>query len=161
MVSQTEYGEIITEEWTKGGDIYTKRCMNFIKSDNSVENGFLYDGSQWKKLSEVEPEGVKGNFWVDVLVSSQTSTGIGDGISPEDLVSVFPNPVVNGRFYYKTDRKDLKYIEIFSVNGRRVLLHQVSQGDVPQVDIPGVSPGIYLAKFVFSDMAVTRKLLVK
>lgn len=142
-------------------DVDTVALYNIIKSNSAEENGFLYDGSSWKKLSEVQPDGMKGNYWVDVLVSYGSTTGIGDDISREDLVSVYPNPVENGRFYYRTDNTGLKYIEVYSVNGERILLKNVYPGDSKHVDVPGIVPGIYLAKFVFNNMTVTKKILVK
>ncbi len=141
-------------------NVDTVALYNIIKSSNTVETGYLYDGSAWKRLSQVHPDGMKGNFWVDALVSYEIGTGVGDGISRENSVSVYPNPVVNGRFYYKTNNTGLKYIEVFTINGKLVLLKNASPGDT-HVDIPGLSSGIYLARFVFGNMTVTQKLLVR
>jgi hypothetical protein len=77
------------------------------------------------------------------------------------MVSVFPNPVVAGRFYYKTDKTGLRYIEVLNINGKSLLLENVNPGDEPYVDIPGLASGIYLARFVFEKTAVAKKLLVK
>ncbi len=142
-------------------DVDTVALYNIIKSNGTEERGYLYDGSSWKKLSEVQPDGMIGNYWVDVLVSYGSSTSIGDDITLDGMVTVYPNPVENGRFYYRTDNKSLRYLEVYSVNGKRVLLKKVNPGDRQYVNIPGIASGIYLAKFVFKNMTVTKKILVK
>jgi hypothetical protein len=142
-------------------DIDTVALYNIVKRDNSIETGYMYDGSDWKRMSQLHPDGVKGNFWVDALVSYGINTGIGDDITKDDMVSVFPNPVVNGRFYYKTDKSGLKHIEVLNINGERILIKNVYPGDDSYVDLPDLASGIYLARFVFNDVTVAKKLLVK
>jgi hypothetical protein len=142
-------------------DIDTVALYNIVKKDNSEETGYVFDGATWKKMSRLHPDGTKGNFWIDLLVSYGPTTGIGDDITKDDMVSVFPNPVVDGRFYYKTDKTGLRYIEVLNINGKSILFENVNPGDEPYVDIPGLASGIYLARFVFEKTAVAKKLLVK
>jgi len=126
------------------------------------ENGFLYDGTSWKKLSDIHPDGAKGNYWLDVLASDVTFTTDDDNVSNDKNLSVYPNPVTNGRLFYKVSNQELRYVEFYSVNGRQVLHQKIDSGvSSGYVDVSGVPAGIYIARFVFNDSSVSKKVLIK
>ena len=126
------------------------------------ENGFLYDGTSWKKLSDIHPDGAKGNYWLDVLASDVTFTTDDDNVSNDKNLSVYPNPVTNGRLFYKVSNQELRYVELYSVTGRQVLHQKIDSGvSSGYVDVSGVPAGIYIARFVFNDSSVSKKVLIK
>ena len=132
------------------------------KIGTTNEYGFLFDGNSWKRLSEVHPNGVKGNYWIDILASDVTFTSDDDSVYSDDNLIIYPNPVVNGVLYFNVDNKDLRYVEIYSVNGKQ-LLHQSFNAGVRNghIDIPQLSSGIYIARFVFGDKTISKKVVVK
>ncbi len=131
-------------------------------SGDTSEYGYLYDGSAWKKLSQVHPLGIKGNYWIDILASDVTFTSDDDSVYSEDNLIIYPNPVVNERLYYKIYNQELRYIEFYSINGERLLYKEVSQGvNSGYIDIPKLASGIYIARFVFNDRTISKKVVVE
>ena len=129
---------------------------------NSNEYGFLFYGSEWKRLSEVNPSGVKGNYWIDVLASNVKYTPVHDNVSSDDDLIIYPNPVEKGRLYFKTDNHELRYVGFYNIGGERVLYHKVEEGTGSgYIDIPFLTKGIYIAKFVFKNKTISRKVLLK
>ena len=129
---------------------------------NSSEYGFLFYGSEWKRLSEVHPSGVVGNYWIDVLASNVKFTPVNDNVISDDDLIIFPNPLKKGRLYFKTDMHDLKYVGFYGISGEMLLYQKVEDGNGSgYIDIPFPVKGIYIAKFVFKNKTISRKVLVK
>ncbi|NPA37873.1 MAG: T9SS type A sorting domain-containing protein [Chlorobi bacterium] len=127
-----------------------------------TENGFMYDGESWKKLSDVHPDGVRSNYWIDVLASDVTITDV-TGNEPDNIsddVSVYPVPV-RDKMYFKT-RDDLLFVEIYNIGGAKVsnitFGRETTSG---YVNTSGLSAGIYLVRFVFSNKTVAKKIVIR
>ncbi len=132
------------------------------KTGTTDEYGFLYEGGSWKRLSDIHPDGVKGNYWIDVLASDVTFTADDDNVHIESDLNVYPNPVTNGRLYFNVSNQKLQYVELFSINGRQLLHQMIGQGvSSGYIDVSGISAGIYIARFVFSNKSVSKKVMVK
>ncbi len=134
-----------------------------IVSESAVTNeyGFLFDGSSWKRFSEVHPDGVKGNYWIDVLASDVTYTSDDDRISNDADLIVYPNPVEN-RLFYKVSEQQLLQIEFYSIKGELLFNKKHLLGaNTGYVDIPQLSYGIYIARFIFSDKTIAKKVVVR
>ena len=75
-----------------------------------------------------------------------------------ESLSLYPNPVSNGKVYI-TSKNDLdKEIIIFDVLGKKVLQTTISS---KELNISNLSPGVYIIKINEGDATATRKLIVK
>lgn len=73
-------------------------------------------------------------------------------------LSMYPNPVSNGKVYI-TSKNDLdKEIIIFDVLGKKVFQTSISS---KELNISNLSPGVYIIRINEGDASATRKLIVK
>ena len=73
-------------------------------------------------------------------------------------LSLYPNPVSNGKVYI-TSKNDLeKEIIIFDVLGKKALQTTISS---KELNISNLSPGVYIIKINEGAATATRKLIVK
>lgn len=72
-------------------------------------------------------------------------------------VSIYPNPVTNGLVYIKSKTLEEKNIELFDVNGRRVL-----QTKLPTsvLDVSTLKSGFYVLKISIQGLSATSKLII-
>jgi hypothetical protein len=73
-------------------------------------------------------------------------------------LSLYPNPVNNGKVYITTKNDSDKEIIIFDVLGKKVLQTTMSS---KELNISNLSPGIYIIKIDEDQATATRKLIVK
>lgn len=73
-------------------------------------------------------------------------------------LSLYPNPVSNGKVYI-TSKNDLdKEIIIFDVLGKKVLQTTLSS---KELNVSNLTSGVYIIKINEGDASATRKLIVK
>ncbi len=73
-------------------------------------------------------------------------------------LSLYPNPVSNGKVYI-TSKNDLdKEIIIFDVLGKKVLQTTLSSREL---NVSNLTSGVYIIKINEGDASATRKLIVK
>lgn len=96
-------------------------------------------------------------FTVSVLAQDSKPTPKTQG-APIEGLSLYPNPVLNGKVYV-TSKNDLeKEIIIFDVLGKKVLqTHLTSK----ELSIPDLTPGVYIIKISEQGNSATRKLIVR
>jgi hypothetical protein len=96
-------------------------------------------------------------FTVSISAQDSKSTPKTQG-TPIEGLSLYPNPVVNGKVYV-TSKNDLeKEIIIFDVLGKKVLqAHLTSR----ELSIPDLTPGVYIIKISEQGNSATRKLIVR
>jgi hypothetical protein len=88
---------------------------------------------------------------------SKQSPKTRDAVSIEGL-SLYPNPVTNGKVYI-TSKNDLeKEIIIFDVLGKKVLQAHLT---TKELNIPDLTPGVYIIKISEQNNSATRKLIVR
>lgn len=75
----------------------------------------------------------------------------------EDL-SVYPNPVSNGKLYVVTKNNFTKQVEIYNVLGKKIQSETLSGNEL---NITKIKPGIYIIKITENNITATRKLIVK
>ena len=73
-------------------------------------------------------------------------------------LTIFPNPVNNGKVYINTKYNLAKNIEIFDVLGKKVV-SQVLYGK--ELKIQDLNPGVYILKIKEGTLSATRKLVVR
>ncbi len=86
---------------------------------------------------------------------SKTSASASEGIT--DL-SIYPNPVSNGKIYITTLKNATKDIQIYDVLGKKVLSASVFG---KELNISKLTPGIYVLKIKEGNNSATRKLVVR
>lgn len=75
----------------------------------------------------------------------------------EDL-SIYPNPVSNGKIYITTKLNLSKDIEIFDVLGKKIYSTSLFG---KELNISKLTPGIYILKIKENNSSATRKLVVR
>lgn len=73
-------------------------------------------------------------------------------------LSLYPNPVSNGKVYISTKNDSDKNIIIFDVLGKKVL-----QTTIPgkELNVSAIFPGVYIIKVTEDQATATRKLIIK
>lgn len=87
--------------------------------------------------------------------SQNVNTNVTQNI--EEL-TVYPNPVSNGKLYIVTKDNLTKKIEIFNVLGKSILETTLFG---KEMNISKLNPGIYILKIKENNISTTRKLIVK
>lgn len=73
-------------------------------------------------------------------------------------LSLYPNPVTNGKVYITSKNDNNKEIVIFDILGKKVLQTTISSREL---GIPTLTPGVYIIKITEGDASATRKLIVR
>lgn len=73
-------------------------------------------------------------------------------------LSLYPNPVSNGKVYISTKEDSEKEITIFDVLGKRVLQTQMSS---KELNVSSLTPGVYIIKITENQATATRKLIIR
>jgi hypothetical protein len=89
--------------------------------------------------------------------SQKIITNSSQADSIEDL-TIYPNPVSNGKIYITTKLNLTKDIEIFDVLGKKI--HSSSLFG-KELNISKLTPGIYILKVKENNISATRKLVVR
>lgn len=88
---------------------------------------------------------------------AKQSTKLQDGSGIEGL-TMYPNPVSNGKVYI-TSKYDLdKSIVIFDVLGKKALQANITS---KELNVSDLAPGVYIIRISEKDASSTRKLIVK
>lgn len=99
-------------------------------------------------------------FFFTISVSAQDSKQLPktqESVGIEGL-SLYPNPVVNGKVYI-TSKNDLeKEIIIFDILGKRVLQAHLSS---KELNVSDLVPGVYIIKISEQNATATRKLIIR
>lgn len=75
-------------------------------------------------------------------------------------LSIYPNPVTNGKvFVYITSKLNLtKKVDFYNVLGKRIFSTVITG---KEVNIANLSKGVYVMKITENDISETRKLVIK
>ena len=73
-------------------------------------------------------------------------------------LSLYPNPVSNGKVYISTKEDLEKEITIFDVLGKKVLQTQLSSREL---NVSALPPGVYIIKINENLASATRKLIIR
>ncbi|MBS7256441.1 T9SS type A sorting domain-containing protein [Flavobacterium branchiicola] len=99
-------------------------------------------------------------FFFTVSVSAQDSKQLPktqETTSIEGL-SLYPNPVTNGKVYISTKNDLEKEIIIFDLLGKKVLQIHLSSRELNVADL---TPGVYIIKISEENASATRKLIIR
>jgi hypothetical protein len=73
-------------------------------------------------------------------------------------LSLYPNPITNGKVYIATKNDAEKEIQIFDVLGKKVFYTQLN---TRELNISSLSPGVYIIKIREEESTATRKLIIR
>ncbi|MFV8324386.1 T9SS type A sorting domain-containing protein [Flavobacterium sp. ZS1P14] len=73
-------------------------------------------------------------------------------------LSLYPNPVSNGKVYISSKNDSDKEIIIFDVLGKKVLQTIISSREL---NVSNLTSGVYIIKINENDASATRKLIVR
>ena len=77
---------------------------------------------------------------------------------PLENLSLYPNPVGNGKVYITSKSSAPKDVEIFDVLGKRVMQTVLT---TKELNIATLNPGVYIIKIKEGEQRATRKLIIK
>lgn len=98
-------------------------------------------------------------LWVSVPAVAQDSTyGKSQTEHAIEDLSIYPNPVTNGKVYISTNLNLEKDIEIYNVIGKPISKTRLKGREM---DVSMLAPGIYILKITENNKRATRKLIVK
>nr|WP_314896207.1 T9SS type A sorting domain-containing protein [uncultured Flavobacterium sp.] len=73
-------------------------------------------------------------------------------------LSLYPNPVSNGKVYISSKNDLDKEIIIFDVLGKKVLQTMISSREL---NVSNLTPGVYIIKINENEASATRKLIIR
>ncbi|MBC5838427.1 T9SS type A sorting domain-containing protein [Flavobacterium muglaense] len=73
-------------------------------------------------------------------------------------LNLYPNPVSNGKVYISTKNDLEKEIIIFDLLGKKIFQTMLNSREL---NIPNISPGVYIIKISENNASATRKLIVR
>lgn len=91
---------------------------------------------------------------------SQESKSVMDNSQEPTIegLSIYPNPVSNGKLYITSKLSLEKEIQIFDVLGKKVFELITN---VKEINISNLNPGVYIIKIKEKEASTTRKLIIK
>ena len=95
---------------------------------------------------------------LSTLCYSQISEPKSSTTDPIEELSIYPNPVSNGKIYITTKYNQTKDIEIFDVLGKKIYTTSLFG---KELNISKLTPGIYILKIKENNNSATRKLVVR
>ncbi|MET6989221.1 T9SS type A sorting domain-containing protein [Sediminicola arcticus] len=93
-------------------------------------------------------------FFTTTLALSQQNTSAGE----IEGLSIYPNPVTNGKVFIKTKDNAPKKIMIFDVFGGNLLETTILGSEL---NLTNLDAGVYMIRIFEKDKVATRKLIVK
>ncbi len=75
-----------------------------------------------------------------------------------DGLTIYPNPVSNGKIYISTASNLSKEITIYDVLGKKILSQTLFS---KELNISELRPGVYILKIKENEISATRKLVVR
>ncbi|WP_431243219.1 T9SS type A sorting domain-containing protein [Flavobacterium sp. P21] len=100
-------------------------------------------------------------FFFTVSVSAQDSKQLPkpqETTTSIEGLSLYPNPVTNGKVYISTKNDLEKEIIIFDLLGKKVLQTHLTSRELSVSDLV---PGVYIIKISEENASATRKLIIR
>ena len=99
-------------------------------------------------------------FFFTISVSAQDSKQLPKPQSATSIegLSLYPNPVNNGKVYISSKSDLEKEIIIFDVLGKKVLQTHLSSREL---NVSELVPGVYIIKISEENASATRKLIIR
>lgn len=141
MEPETPHGEIIGYNIYRNDDFYRFQAEIGVVHQpfGSNSEDFLYYGD-WQgfyaHITAVYTGGIESEYVETIWV---TGPALGNADFEKPKVSVYPNPT---KGILNIDAENITQIEVYDISGKRL----ASYGGQSQIDLSGLSKGIYLVK---------------
>ncbi|WP_281231694.1 T9SS type A sorting domain-containing protein [Flavobacterium gelatinilyticum] len=99
-------------------------------------------------------------FFFSVSVSAQDSKQLPkpqDNTTIEGL-SLYPNPVINGKVYISSKNDLEKEVVVFDILGKKVLQAHMT---TKELNVSDLVPGVYIIRISEQNATATRKLIIR
>lgn len=99
-------------------------------------------------------------FFFSVSVSAQDSKQLPkpqDNATIEGL-SLYPNPVINGKVYISSKNDLEKEVVVFDILGKKVLQTHMT---TKELNVSDLVPGVYIIRISEQNATATRKLIIR
>tara|TARA_R110000850_G_scaffold158004_3_gene282147 strand:+ start:2357 stop:5716 length:3360 start_codon:yes stop_codon:yes gene_type:complete len=141
----------IGAQWTGSSTILTNYNLSLSALNNPTEVVFRY---VLRTDQSVTNEGaVIDNFVINGTLSTQST-------SLEDMFSIYPNPSA-GVFNIAWNAAQEFDYSVYDVSGKKIAARKKNSGTTHQVDLSGVSQGMYFINISTATGSVTQKLIVR
>jgi hypothetical protein len=99
-------------------------------------------------------------FFFTVSVSAQDSKQLPkpQEVTTIEGLSLYPNPVTNGKVYISSKNDLEKEVIVFDVLGKKVIQTHLASRELNVADLV---PGVYIIKIYEQDASATRKLIIR
>lgn len=101
-------------------------------------------------------------FLCTLKMPAQTEKPTEKQVAPSETaiegLSVFPNPITNGKVYINSKFNLKKDIEIFDVLGKKVISTSQMRREL---DVSNLMAGVYVLKIAEGNKTATRKLVIR
>ena len=164
----------ITQGGSSGSPLYNqdKRIVGDLTGGSTIANCTSADAyfakfsESWDKYSEpkyqlkawLDPDN-KGVTYLDGIDASE-AIGIRD--SPDNLISVYPNPVENMLYLHSPAGYSPTQIHLYDLSGRIIKgLTGTGNTNTIMADVSSLQPGLYLLRIMINDQSVTKKIVIR
>ncbi|HEU4497514.1 MAG TPA: T9SS type A sorting domain-containing protein, partial [Flavobacterium sp.] len=110
----------------------------------------------WIRWTDTDDTASDGLYAIDNFTFLGTSS-LG---TPENAIaglSIYPNPVANGKLFITTSSSSEKTVAIFDVLGKQVINTTAAE----PVDVSNLPGGVYIAKITQDGKTAARKLIIR
>jgi hypothetical protein len=100
-------------------------------------------------------------FFFTLSASAQDSKQLPkpqDASTTIEGLSLYPNPVTNGKVYISSKNDLEKEVIVFDVLGKKVIQTHLSSRELNVADL---APGVYIIKISEENASATRKLIIR
>lgn len=128
-----------------------------------AENSMMVKQSgYWKMASDLNPEQISGaSLLMQALICSASFVQNVDTVYDKDkLFKLYPNPASNYVVVEFKDRSESFNISMFDLTGKVVYSESFENKIYTEIDISGISPGIYILKASKGNSVDTRKVVI-
>ena len=120
--------------------------------DDVTESFFVFGGSTVYFWVMPYFEGKTGTYLLDIKV--EPTTGIEE--SEDRSFSVYPNPVKD---MLNVNCKDIEQVSLFNAVGQKIESFRTEGNDKVQIDLSGLSSGVYILQAVSQGHSLTRRIV--
>lgn len=127
---------------------------DWIREEISTLSG-MYQVANFRLRFEFTSQG-SNNFYLDNLFVGRTSADIEN--FDNNSISLYPNPTQNSFSIHGLQSKPSS-ISILDISGQKI--KSISTASYKQIDVSGLSSGVYLISIQVEDKIVTKKMIIQ
>ncbi len=100
------------------------------------------------------------SLFLSVTSYAQQTTSTFDTEITKDIegLSIYPNPVSNGKIFITSTLNQVKEVNIYDVLGKMIMSETIIG---KELNVSNLSPGVYILRIQENKLSATRKLVVR